>query len=317
MSWSVTAPTGVDFNMGVTTHFADSTSRYIHDIIPKHGFYVDKSGILYLDGMQVCGDDERKFDARSKECGEDCRKDPTAPVLPTADNKLVEQFMPAALSLAKAWDDTYQEGRMSIREAKTIKDNPRPPEDTPWCAFAPIPGHALVWNGSEMRWTALPYSDHVALDEEHIEEIVERVTEHQETQISLLSAQVDSLQSQINAANAVKIEEAFADEKFDSFKNRAKETLKEAFDVIEDMEGLDQLHQAKAIKEAALAENKRQLVLTTEMVRERLKRLQNINKKNKSHGNISIVKIAFAILILTMLIALAVIYGPAVLTLIF
>lgn len=289
--------------------------KAVLDVIPKQGFYVDISGIIYYDGEQLLN--EEKFDAYSKKRNEDCRKNPDEPrSRKEIDEGLVAQFMPAALSLAQAWDDTYQEGRMKLRAAKIVKDNPQLIPEPPTV----IAGHILVWNGNEMKWeTILNNQPTVSLDENYIEEIVEKVIEYQETAIRLLAVQVDSLQTQINVANAVKIEEAFADEKFDSFKNRAKETLKEAYDVIEDMEGLDMLHQAKAIKEAALAENRKQLVLTHEKVRERLERLQKVNKTNEESyqgDGISVGKVTCAIFLLIAIITLAVIYGPAILTLI-
>lgn len=150
-------------------------------------------------------------------------------------------------------------------------------------------------------------------DPNFIQQLTDKIAEQQQSQITLLEIQVDSLQSQINVANAVKIEEAFEDEKFDSFKNRAKETLKEAYAVIEDMEGLDMLHQAKAIKEALLAENRRQLVLTHEKVRGRLERLQAVKETEETRSGWPIKRIIFAVV----LIVLAAIYGPVILALIF
>ena len=114
--------------------------------------------------------------------------------------------------------------------------------------------------------------------------------------------------------NAVNIEEAFEDEKFDSFKNRAKETLKEAYAVIEDMEGVDRLHQAKAIKEAALKENKRQLVITQQMVYDRLEKLKKSrNQVEEKKRSILYVKLIIAVGI----VAASAVFGPALLAFIF
>lgn len=300
-----------------TVNFSKDGTHYIHDIIPKQGFYVDKSGIIYYDGEQLL--DESKFDAHSKKRNEYAGKYPqdeqtkaNAILMAKKVNvALVEKFMPAARGLAQVWDDTYQEDSIRLKAAKIVKDNsqliPEPPTT--------IAGHILIWNGSEMKWEkTFNNQSRVSLDKNYIEEIVEKVIEYQEAAICLLAVQVDSLQTQINVANTLKIEEAFADEKFDSFKNRAKETLKEAYDVIEDMEGLDQLHQAKAIKEAALAENRKQLVLTHEKVRERLERLQTVNNPiEETQTGWPIKRIIFAV----MLIALAAVYGPEILALIF
>lgn len=298
--------------------FSKEGTFCIHDTIPMQGFYVDKSGIIYYDGEHLL--DESKFDAHPKRRNEYAGKYPQdeqakadAVLMAKKVNvALVEKFMPAARGLAQVWDDIYQEGKMRNKRPIINLSN----------EINLSRGSILVHNAGGLKSTGVDMSQaniiclespSFEFDPNFIQQLTDKIAEQQQSQITLLEIQVDSLQSQINVANAVKIEEAFEDEKFDSFKNRAKETLKEAYAVIEDMEGLDMLHQAKAIKEALLAENRRQLVLTHEKVRGRLERLQAVKETEETRSGWPIKRIIFAVV----LIVLAAIYGPVILALIF
>lgn len=299
---------GCSFDKKNSITFSKEGNHYIHDTIPKQGFYVDKSGIIYYDGEHLL--DESKFDAHPKRRNEYAGKYPQdeqskadAVLMAKKVNvALVEKFMPAARGLAQVWDDIYQEGKMR---------NKKPT------------GSMLVSDTGGLKSTRVDISQAtiaclesplLEFDPNFIQQLTDKIAEQQQSQITLLEIQVDSLQSQINLANSINIEEAFEDEKFDSFKSRAKEILKETYAVIEDMEGLDMLHQAKAIKEALLTENRKQLVLTHEKVRERLERLQSSNKETEeTQSGWPIKRIIFA----AVLIILAAIYGPAILALIF
>ena len=242
-----------------------------HEEVPSKGFYVS-NGKLYFNGERV---------PYSINCAQ--RANPCEPgefsVSPSQSNPCGEVDI---LSMGDIVDinDSNTENIDGTKLFDCIDDAIVPTNKERIWTGGIVWDAASTWDNSYVYHT-VPY--HTAyIDDKYIEQIVKKVTDYQQVEINLLQAQVDSLQSQINIISSVNIEESFEDEKFDSFKNRAKDALGDACALIEDIEGLNKLHQIKCIKEEILTENKKQLIITQQDVKKRLERLYSTKRPHKN-----------------------------------
>jgi len=250
--------------------------------IPQRGFYVDTNGRIYLDGVRttrssLSGPAYRgPYKAVIKKPGEHITK----PDTPAKDNfkelqdKMVDEFRHAAKGLAKAWDRGCQNGEWADKEDDKEYEKEREAE------------MGAVYDGRQVTFTAngsqaMPRLEKDCVGDEVIElqanvgELTDIVTDIVETDLGLIKVQTDSMQKQLSALQSVDIDDDYEGEKLDSFKTRTKDAIQEAGFVLDDMENADRMLQAREMKRACLAENKRRNIGAQLTVQERLAKLRD------------------------------------------
>ena len=192
------------------------------------------------------------------------------------------EYDDAAISLANHFDKEYQEGKhiQPIRGNILIPDESAYPSLTFFgnghggesITVSSISPYVVSFKQPELCFThdgeELPISKLIA----------------QSKEASLLKAQMDSLQQQFNFASRINIEREMEDDKLNELKARAREILQETAYVLDDMEGMSAIKQARFIKEEVLKENRRQMVLKSSELHERLERIKRANAPKISSG---------------------------------